>query len=135
MKHSNHWLQTAIQRAILLAVASSILPAQSPVTLTGTNFVAVQLGQPLYCAAKWTAPNVQVYCYTSSPNHTWDLLIFNSVFPVTANITLPYVANCLTSGASCAPNQITWLFHTDSSGAVNWEVAWNGTGDQKGTFQ
>ena len=123
------------QLAALLFAGCWLLPAQSPVTVTGTNFVAIQLGQPLYCAAKWTSPNVQVYCYTSSPNHTWDQLIFNSIFPVGANVTLPYVMSGLPGASGCSSSaQVTWLFRLNA-GAVTWEVAWNGQGDQKGTFQ
>lgn len=109
----------------------------SPLTVTPT-LVSVQLGQPLYCAARWIKPNIQVYCFTSSAGHTWDQLAFNSIFPTGATVTIPYVLNCVPGTAACTNSSgVMWIFSPDktTAGVVDWQVSWNGTGSGKGTFQ
>lgn len=128
-----------ILRMAALLAASLVLSAQtSPVTVTPT-LVSVQLGQPLYCAAAWlkTSGQVQAYCYTSTAGHTWDSLVYNSIFFVNTTITLPYISTC-SPATSCPVNAgIMWFFWQDAktAGLIHWQVAWNGTGMQAGTFQ
>lgn len=123
----------------LFGCALPLLP-QSPLTVTPT-LVSVQLGQPLYCAANWlrATGQVQVYCYTSTAGHTWDSLIYNSIFYVNTSLTLPYVWNCPPGtpvAVGCTSAGIMWIFHQDKTpGVVDWQVAWNGTGMGQGTFQ
>lgn len=126
---------------VVLLWALPLFAQTSPLTVTPTR-VSVQLGQPLYCAAAWSksAGTVQVYCYTSTANHTWDSLIFNSIFFVNTSATLPYVWNCppgTPASAGCTSAGIFWLFRQDpkTPGVVDWQVSWNGTGTGSGTFQ
>ena len=131
-------MRSLLRAGAAFLLALPFLTAQtSPVTVTATQ-VSVNLNQPLFCAARWTKPNVQVYCYTSSAGHTWDQLIYNSIFPVTTNVTLPYVLPCFINPTTACTQTtgIMWLFKPGATtGTVSWEVAWNGSGDQKGTFQ
>lgn len=123
--------------AFLVALPLIFSQTTTPLTVTPT-LVSVALGQPLYCAARWSKPNIQVYCFTSSAGHTWDQLVYNSIFPGTNTITVPYVLNCLPGSTTCPTSAgILWVFSPDktTAGVVDWQVSWNGTGNGNGTFQ
>lgn len=124
--------------AAVLAAALLLSAQTSPVTVTAT-MVSIQLGQPIYSAAIWNkaAGTIQVYYYTSSPNHTWDLLGPNMIFPVAGLVVLPDVTPCPTPTACDTAHSVTWLFRPDptTTGVVDWQVAWSGQGIQTGTFQ
>ena len=126
---------TTTSRILAVCLLSGILQAQSPVAV-GTTSVTIQLGQPLYCGAVWikAQTQVQVYCYTSSPNHTWDMLFHNSVDLIDAQAQIQIVP-CPTPTTCDSTHAVTWTLTPDpvTAGVVDWNLVWS-TGSQSGKF-
>lgn len=116
------------------AAVNAIAITPSPITIS-SSLVSVELGPSQYCAARWSAPSVQLYCYTTVKT-TWDTLIYNSIFSPSSAVYVPYVLPLDATGKPDLTRGILWTFRKDPvTNQVTWTVAWGGTAQQSGTFQ
>ena len=102
------------------------------VTISPTT-VSAHFGQPLYCAAGWKPPQqVQVWCFTSSPGHTWDMLVYNSIFTVDG--TMNALPNITSSALQPYTGMILgWQFRW-TGGQLVWELGNNSVSIAQGIF-
>lgn len=124
--------------AILLPLFFCLPLSAQTVTVTGTTQVTVQLGQPLFCSARWTAAtkSVQLYCYVTKTT-TWDTLVYNQVFPLNGLIAFEPII--VTQAAPLA--YIHWMFtNAPTASAPSWALSYGSntvkaTSGGSGTFQ